>query len=59
MTKSIYKGKTIRISEECFDLLKDNINPMFKMAKYVEEAIKEKIAKDTTEKVQYRKDFKK
>ena len=47
-------GKNVRISKEVYDFMKQNMNPNFKISRFVESAIMEKIEKERkTEKVVY------
>lgn len=59
MSHNIYKNKSVKISNECYDHLRENLSPMIKMSKFIEAAIMEKIERERkTEKVNYSKDFK-
>ena len=59
MSKAIYKSKSIKISNECYDFLRENLSPMIKMSKFVESAIFDKIEREKkSEKVLYTQDFK-
>lgn len=52
-------GKNIRISNDSYDYLRQNISPLTKLSKFVEQAIFEKIEREKkSEKVQYFEDFK-
>lgn len=52
-------GKNIRISNDSYDYLRQNISPLVKLSKFVEQAIFEKIEREKkSEKVQYFDDFK-
>lgn len=52
-------GKNIRISNDSYDYLRQNISPLIKLSKFVEQAIFEKIEREKkSEKVQYFDDFK-
>ena len=51
---SIAKGKNIRVADDVYDLLKANLQPTFKLSKYVEQAIIEKIERERKlEKIRY------
>jgi nicotinic acid phosphoribosyltransferase len=51
---SITKGKNIRVADDVYDLLKANLQPTFKLSKYVEQAIVEKIERERKlEKIRY------
>jgi nicotinic acid phosphoribosyltransferase len=51
---SIAKGKNIRVADDVYDLLKANLQPTFKLSKYVEQAIVEKIERERKlEKIRY------
>lgn len=41
-----YKGKNVRISEKTYQIMKNELNPMIVMSKFVEQAIIEKIERD-------------
>jgi hypothetical protein len=46
------KGKNIRISNDTYDHLRNSLPPIFKLSKFVENAINEKIERDrVTEKI--------
>jgi nicotinic acid phosphoribosyltransferase len=48
------KGKNIRVADDVYDLLKANLQPTFKLSKYVEQAIVEKIERERKlEKIRY------
>lgn len=52
-------GKNIRISNDSYDYLRQNISPLTKLSKFVEQAIFEKIEREKkTEKIKYFEDFK-
>lgn len=47
-------GKNVRISKEVFDFMKQNMDPSYKISRFVEKAIIEKIERERkTEKVVY------
>lgn len=50
------KGKNVRISDDTYDLLRQNLPVVYKISKFVEIAIKEKLEKERfTEKKIYDK----
>ena len=52
-------GKNIRVSSDSYEFLRQNISPLIKLSKFVEQAIFEKIEREKkSEKVQYFEDFK-
>ena len=47
-------GKNVRISKEVYDVMKKNMDPSYKISRFVERAIIEKIEREKkTEKVVY------
>jgi hypothetical protein len=47
-------GKNVRISKEVYDFMKQNMDPSYKISRFVEKAIIEKIERERkTEKVVY------
>jgi len=53
------KGKTIRISDDVYEMLRIQLSPMFKLSKFVEQAIIEKLERELKkEKVAYSDNFK-
>lgn len=53
------KGKTIRISDDTYEMLRIQLHPMIKLSKFVEQAIIEKLERELKrEKVTYSDNFK-